>query len=162
MPKDAVPSTPAVRVLRAAKISFSSHFYEYQEKGGTSQPARVLGLDEHAVVKTLIMEDEGKNPMVVLMHGDRQVSTKELARFLKVKSVVPCNPETAGRNSGYMVGGTSPFGTRKKMRVYVEASILDLPLIYINGGKRGFLVGIRPADLSRILDPVPVNVGIEG
>ncbi len=162
MKKCKTPVTPAVRMLRNEKVAFTDYFYDYVEKGGTSQPARELGLDEHAVIKTLIMEDETKNPMIVLMHGDRQVSTRELARILGVKSVSPCSPETANRHSGYMVGGTSPFGTKKIMPVYIEATILDLPEIYINGGKRGFLVGISPKELVRILQPVPVSVSISG
>jgi Cys-tRNA(Pro) deacylase len=150
--------TPAVRLLRGEKAVFSDHFYDYVEKGGTARPASELGLDEHAVIKTLIMEDETKNPMIVLMHGDRQVSTRELARILGVKSVSPCTPETAHRHSGYLVGGTSPFATRKEMPVYVESTILDLHEIYINGGKRGYLVGIAPKEVVRILKPIPVSV----
>ncbi|GFO55837.1 Cys-tRNA(Pro)/Cys-tRNA(Cys) deacylase [Geomonas sp. Red276] len=156
------PVTAAVRVLRDAKVAYEEHPYNYEEKGGTAVSARELGVDEHAVIKTLIMEDEGKTPLVVLMHGDCQVSTKELARAIGVKSVGPCAPEVANRHSGYMVGGTSPFGTRKRMPVYVEESILALPKIYINGGHRGFLVAISPADLVRVLNPVPVKVGIKG
>jgi Cys-tRNA(Pro) deacylase len=132
----------------------------YIEHGGTSAFATEAGVDEHAVVKTLIMEDETKRPVVVLMHGDREVSTKELARILGVKTVQPCTPETAERHSGYLVGGTSPFGLRKPMRVYVEASALDLPRIYINGGKRGFIVGLEPKELVRLLGPTPVRVAI--
>jgi Cys-tRNA(Pro) deacylase len=162
MAKNKTPATSAVRVLHGEKVVFSDHYYDYEEKGGTSHPSHVLGLDEHTVIKTLIMEDDGKNPMIVLMHGDKQVSTKELARFLGVKSVSPCSPETARRHSGYMVGGTSPFGTRRNMPVYMEASILSLPKIYINGGKRGYLVGLSPKDVERILNPVLVKVGIEG
>jgi len=160
MSKDKTPVTPAVRLLRAAGVSFAEHPYAYEEKGGTAVSARELGVDEHSVVKTLIMEDERKSPLIVLMHGDRQVSTKELARVMGVKSVVPCAPETAFRHSGYQVGGTSPFGTRKHMPVYLEESILELPQIYINGGKRGFLVGIDPKDVVRLLKPVLVRVGI--
>jgi Cys-tRNA(Pro) deacylase len=132
----------------------------YIEHGGTSAFATEAGVDEHAVVKTLIMEDETKRPVVVLMHGDREVSTKELARILGVKTVQPCTPETAERHSGYLVGGTSPFGLRKPMPVYVEASALDLPRIYINGGKRGFIVGLEPKELVRLLGPTPVRVAI--
>ena len=160
MSKDKTPVTPAVRLLRAAGVSFAEHPYAYEEKGGTAVSARELGVDEHSVVKTLIMEDERKSPLIVLMHGDRQVSTKELARVMGVKSVVPCAPETAFRHSGYQVGGTSPFGTRKHMPVYLEESILELPQIYINGGKRGFLVGIDPKDVVWLLKPVLVRVGI--
>ncbi len=158
MSKDKAPITPAVRALRAAGIAFTDHLYEYEEKGGTAVSARELGVDEHSVVKTLVMEDDSHNPLIVLMHGDRQVSTKELARTLGVKTVQPCTPETANRHTGYIVGGTSPFGTRKSIPVYMEQSILGLPRIYINGGKRGYLVGVSPADAARLLKPVPVNV----
>jgi Cys-tRNA(Pro) deacylase len=161
MAKMKSPATSAVRVLQCEKVFFSDYFYDYEDKGGTSHPSHVLGFDEHSVIKTLIMEDDGKNPMIVLMHGDRQVSTKDLARFLGVKSVSPCSPETARKHSGYMVGGTSPFGTRKRMPVFMEATILTLPRIYINGGKRGYLVGLSPHDVERILKPVLVRVGIE-
>lgn len=160
MAKDKTPVTPAVRALREGGVPFVERPYKYEEKGGTAVSARELGVDEHCVIKTLVMEDERKNPLVVLMHGDRQVSTKELARIAGVKSIVPCTPETANRHSGYMVGGTSPFGTRKKMLVYVEETILELPKIYINGGKRGFLVEIAPADLVRLLEPTAVKVAI--
>ena len=160
MSKDKTPVTPAVRALRAAGIAFTDHPYAYEEKGGTAVSARELGLDEHCVVKTLIMEDERKTPCIVLMHGDRQVSTRELARIAGVKTIAPCSPEAALKHSGYMVGGTSPFGTRKEMPVYMEETILELPRIYINGGKRGFLVGIDPKDVLRLLQPVLVRVGI--
>ncbi|MBU5612794.1 Cys-tRNA(Pro) deacylase [Geomonas azotofigens] len=160
MAKVKSPVTAAIRVLRQAGVSFGEHPYQYEEKGGTAVSARELGVDEHSVIKTLIMEDETRAPLVVLMHGDLQVSTKELARAIGVKSVAPCTPDTANRHSGYMVGGTSPFGTRKQMPVYIEESILDLPLIYINGGSRGFLVSLTPAELQRVLKPVPVKVGI--
>ena len=160
MAKVKSPVTAAIRVLRQAGVPFGEHPYTYEDKGGTAVSARELGVDERSVVKTLIMEDEGKAPLVVLMHGDLQVSTKELARAIGVKSVTPCNPETAQRHSGYLVGGTSPFGTRKQMPVYVEETILELPLIYINGGSRGFLVSIPPRELVRVLKPVLVNVGI--
>ncbi len=162
MKKNKAPVTPAVRLLRGEKALFTDYFYDYVEKGGTSHPARELGLDEHSVIKTLVMEDEAKNPLIVLMHGDRQVSTRELARFIGVKSVSPCAPETASRHTGYMVGGTSPFGTRKTMPIYIESTILDLAEIYINGGKRGYLVGISTKDLMRILKPVPVSVSTTG
>lgn len=155
-----LPVTPAIRVLRAANIHFTDHPYTYEERGGTAVSARELGVDEHSVVKTLIMEDERKNPLLVLMHGDLEVSTKELARFLKVKTIVPCTPDTASKHSGYLVGGTSPFGTRKTMPVYMEETVLELPKIYINGGKRGYLVGLDPKDLVKILNPVWVKVGI--
>ncbi len=160
MAKDKNPVTPAIRVLRAAKVDFTDHPYEYEEKGGTAVSARELGVDEHAVVKTLIMEDERKNPLVVLMHGDRQVSTKEMARIMGVKTVAPCAPETALKHSGYLVGGTSPFGTKKAMPVYLEETILELPKIYLNGGKRGFLVGLDPQEVVRLLKPTLVRVGI--
>lgn len=152
--------TQAVRELRAHRVEFSDHLYRYEEHGGTSVSARELGVPEHAVVKTLVMEDGDGSPMIVLMHGDLKVSTKELARTLGTKTVRPCNPESANRHTGYMVGGTSPFGTRRKMPVYMESSILDLQRIYINGGKRGYLVGLDPRDLVRILQPKTVTVGI--
>ena len=154
------PVTAAVRELRAAKVEFTDHLYDYEEKGGTAVSARELSVPEHAVVKTLVMEDEARNPMLVLMHGDLKVSTKELARIVGVKTIAPCNPETANRHSGYVVGGTSPFGTRRKMPVYMEQSVLDLPKIYINGGSRGYLVGIAPQDAVRVLQPKLVKVGI--
>ncbi len=162
MAKDKTTATPAVRVLRGEKVAFSDHFYHFEERGGTSHPARELGLDEHSVIKTLIMEDDSGNPLIVLMHGDRQVSTKDLARFMGVKSVTPCSPETATKHSGYMVGGTSPFGTRKKMPVFMEETILQLPEMYINGGRRGYLVGLSPTDAVRILRPILVSVAIDG
>jgi len=155
-----MPATTAVRELRANKVEFTDHPYEYEEKGGTAASARELGVPEHAVVKTLVMEDEDKRPLVVLMHGDLKVSTRELARIIGVKAVSPCSPETANRHSGYIVGGTSPFGTRRKMPVYMEESILELPKIYINGGRRGYLVGISPQDVARVLAPrAPVGEG---
>jgi Cys-tRNA(Pro) deacylase len=161
MPKHSSPSTPATRLLRARGIPFSEHRYRYEEHGGTRTSARELGVDEHAVVKTLIMEDEVGRPLVVLMHGDREVSTRQLARTIGTKSVSPCRPDVANRHSGYLVGGTSPFGTRKPMPVYMEKTILDLPLIYVNGGSRGFLVGIAPRDLVAVLSPVLVEAAIE-
>lgn len=160
MGRDKVPATTAVRELRANKVKFTDHPYEYEEKGGTAASARELGVPEHAVVKTLVMEDEDKRPLVVLMHGDLKVSTRELARVIGVKGVSPCSPETANRHSGYIVGGTSPFGTRKKMPIYMEESILELPKIYINGGRRGYLVGITPQEVVRVLAPRMVKVGI--
>jgi Cys-tRNA(Pro) deacylase len=156
--KDKTPMTPAVRALREAGVSFTEHPYTYVEHGGTSAFAAQTGIDEHAVVKTLVMEDEGKRPLVVLMHGDCEVSTKELARVLGVKTVRPCDPRTAERHSGYLVGGTSPFGLRRTMPVYVEETILTLPVIYINGGRRGFIVGLEPGALVRLLKPVPLSV----
>jgi Cys-tRNA(Pro) deacylase len=160
MAKERMPVTAAIRVLRAAKVAYTEHPYDYVEKGGTAVSARELGVDEHCVVKTLVMEDDGKRPLIVLMHGDRQVSTKELARVIGAKSVAPCSPEAANRHSGYVVGGTSPFGTRRAMPVYVEETILSLPRIYINGGRRGFLIGVRPGDAARILSAVPVRVAV--
>jgi Cys-tRNA(Pro) deacylase len=160
MSKEKAPVTAAIRELRAHKVEFTDHLYEYEEKGGTAVSARELGVPEHAVVKTLVMEDEDRNPLIVLMHGDLKVSTRELARIIGVKTISPCNPDNANRHSGYVVGGTSPFGTRKKMPVYMEETILGLPKIYINGGKRGYLVGIAPEDVVRVLDPKMVNVGI--
>ncbi len=160
MAKDKTPVTPAIRVLKAAGVTYTDHLYTYEEKGGTAVSARELGLDEHCVVKTLIMEDDRKNPLIVLMHGDRQVSTKELARIIGVKTVAPCSPDTANRHSGYQVGGTSPFGTRKAIPVYLEESILALSKVYLNGGKRGYLVGLDPQDVVRLLRPTLVTVGI--
>ncbi|MBL8396508.1 MAG: Cys-tRNA(Pro) deacylase [Candidatus Accumulibacter sp.] len=152
------PVTPAVRVLRAARIEFTDHPYAYEEHGGTAASSRELGVDEHLVIKTLVMEDERRRPLIVLMHGDREVSTQKLARHLSVKMIAPCRPEVASRHSGYLVGGTSPFGTRKSLPVYVERSILDLTRIYINGGRRGYLVGIAPRALVDLLKPEPVDV----
>lgn len=160
MPKAKPPVTPAVRFLRQHQAQFTDHLYAYEEHGGTAVSARELGVDEHAVVKTLVMEDDRKQPLIVLMHGDREVSTKQLARDLNRRTIQPCTPETAQKHSGYLVGGTSPFGTRKPMPVYVEASILDLPRIYINGGKRGYLVGIDPKELLRLLHATPVHVAV--
>ena len=161
MSKDKSSVTPAVRALRDAGVEFTEHPYKYEDRGGTAVSARELEVDEHAVVKTLVMEDEDKKPLIVLMHGDKEVSTKELARIAGVKRIVPCTPDTAHKHTGYMVGGTSPFGTRKTLPVYMEETILSLPRIYINGGKRGYLVGIDPNELVRVLKPVPVRVGIE-
>ena len=160
MSRDNTPMTSAVRELKRTGVSFTEHPYTYVERGGTASFAREFGLDEHAVIKTLVLEDEAKKPLVVLMHGDREVSTKELARVLGVKTVQPCAPETAERHSGYKVGGTSPFGLRKAMPIYVEQTILELPRIYINGGKRGFLVGLDPKELARVLNPTPVNIAV--
>ncbi len=154
------PSTPATRLLRARGVRFSEHHYRYEERGGTHVSARELGVDEHAVVKTLVMEDDSHHPLIVLMHGDREVSTRQLARAIGARSVAPCKPEVANRHSGYLVGGTSPFGTRKAMPVHMERTILDLPLVYINGGSRGFLLGMAPADIVAVLNPTLVDVGI--
>jgi len=157
MTQDKYPVTLAVRMLRGHGVQFTQHPYTYEEKGGTAVSARELGVDEHTVIKTLVMEDDAKRPFVVLMHGDREVSTKNLARQIGVKSIQPCAPAVADRHSGYQVGGTSPFGTRRKMPVYLERTIADLPLLYINGGKRGYLVGMTPADLIRVLQPTLVD-----
>lgn len=156
-----VSETPATQWLRAAGVPFTEHPYDYVDHGGTAASARQLGVSEHAVVKTLVMQDEDARPLIVLMHGDRKVSTKNLARQAGVKRIEPCKPESAQRHSGYQVGGTSPFGTRKKLPVFMERSILELPRIYINGGRRGFLVGIAPADLVRTLAPRLVDVALE-
>ncbi len=161
MSKEKAPVTAAIRELRAHKVEFTDHLYDYEEKGGTAVSARELGVPEHAVVKTLVMEDEDRNPLIVLMHGDLKVSTRELARIIGVKTIAPCNPDNANRHSGYMVGGTSPFGTRKIMPVYMEETILGLPKIYINGGKRGYLVGVAPSEVVRVLGPKMVKVGIK-
>jgi len=160
MDKANYPVTPAVRVLREKAIAFQPHLYAYEERGGTRHSAEELGVAEHAVVKTLVMETESREPLIVLMHGDREVSTKELARTLGVKSVSPCDPVTAQKRTGYQVGGTSPFGIRKPLSVYAEKTIFNLPLIYINGGKRGFLVSIHPSDLRRALRITDVTVAI--
>jgi len=157
MAKDKHPVTAAVRVLRERGVAFTHHPYTYEERGGTEVSARELGVPEHAVVKTLVMEDDAKRPFIVLMHGDREVSTKSLARILGVKAVAPCAPAVADRHSGYQVGGTSPFGTRRAMPVYMERTIASLPYLYVNGGRRGYLVGMTPADLVRVLAPVAVD-----
>ena len=154
--------TPATVFLKANRVAYTEHEYDYVEHGGTEVPARELGVDEHHVVKTLVMQDEAGKPLIVLMHGDRTVSTKNLARQAGVKRIEPCRPEVAQRHSGYQVGGTSPFGTRKRMPVYLERSVLALPKIYINGGRRGFLVGLAPAELTRTLAPTLVDVALEG
>ncbi len=160
MAKEKFPVTQATRMLRDRKVAYTGHLYPYEERGGTETSARELGVDEHRVIKTLVLEDESGNPLIVLMHGDREVSTKQLARLLNVKSVSPCNPQTAQKHSGYLVGGTSPFGTRREMPVYMEKSIAELSSIFINGGKRGFLVEIAPGDVVRLLNPTLVEVGI--
>jgi Cys-tRNA(Pro) deacylase len=162
MAKVKYPKTNAIRFLEENKIPFEGFFYKYEERGGTKVSARELGVDEHIIVKTIIMEDESKKPFIVLMHGDKEISTKNLARILNVKAVSPCAPETANKHSGYIVGGTSPFGTRKNMPVFMEKSILDLEYIFINGGKRGFLVKINPRDVQRVLNATLVEVGIDG
>ncbi len=156
------PETQATLFLRKHGIAHSNHLYTYEEHGGTKVSARELNVPEHHVVKTLVMEDENAKPLIVLMHGDHKVSTKELARQVGCKKVEPCKPDVAQRHTGYMVGGTSPFGTKKKMPVFLEKTILDLPLIYINGGKRGYLVGVHPHDILRVLEPKVVEVGQPG
>lgn len=153
-------ATPAIHFLRQQKVPFTEHEYRYEERGGTSVSSRELGVDEHIVIKTLIMEDDRKRPLVVLMHGDREVSTKNLARQAGCKTVAPCAPDVAQKHSGYLVGGTSPFGTRKTMPVYLERSIADLDRIYINGGRRGFLIALSPADLIRALAPTLVDASL--
>ncbi len=158
-PQKNAPETPATRFLKKNGIAYSVHLYEYEAHGGTSVSARELNLPEHAIVKTLVMEDDRGAPLIVLMHGDLKVSTKELARQAGRKHIETCKPEVANRHSGYLVGGTSPFGTRKLMPIYMEKSILDLPLVYLNGGRRGFLVGVHPHDIVRTLKPELVNVG---
>ena len=152
-----VSETPATQTLKRAGIAFTEHVYDYVEHGGTAESSKQLGVDEHAVVKTLVMQDEKAEPLIVLMHGDRTVSLKELARQIPCKKFKPCKPEVAQRHSGYQVGGTSPFGVRKPMPVFVEATILALPKICINGGRRGYLVGIEPRVLTELLGARPVN-----
>jgi Cys-tRNA(Pro) deacylase len=156
-----VADTPATVFLKTNKVAYTAHEYEYVERGGTEVSAQSLEVTEHEVVKTLVMQDEEGKPLIVLMHGDRKVSTKNLARQAGVKRVEPCKPEVAQRHSGYQVGGTSPFGTRKKLPVYLERSILGLPQIYINGGRRGFLVRISPQEIVRTLRPQLVDVALE-
>lgn len=154
------PETPATKFLKRHGIAHSNHLYQYEEHGGTRVSARELNVAEHAVVKTLVMEDEARKPLIVLMHGDRKVSTKELARQIGVKKVEACAPEVAQRHTGYLVGGTSPFGTKKPLPIFMEKSILDLPLIYINGGRRGYLVGVHPHDILQVLQPKLVSVAL--
>ena len=158
--KPHISETPATAFLKAQGVAYTEHPYEYEEHGGTEVSARELSVDEHSVIKTLVMQDQDAKPIVVLMHGDRKVSTKNLARQIGVKSVEPCKPEVASRHSGYLIGGTSPFGTRKEMPVYCEKTIFDLPKIHINGGRRGYLVGIAPAELSRTLGAVAVECAL--
>lgn len=158
MANDRFQITPAIRFLRENRVDFMERPYKYEEEGGTEIAARALGVDEHQVIKTLVMEDDQKKPLIVLMHGDRQVSTKALARMIGVKSVIPCAPETALKHTGYRVGGISPFGIRKSLPIYVEESILSLPKIFINAGRRGMLCEISPTDLVRILKPILVRV----
>jgi Cys-tRNA(Pro) deacylase len=156
-----VSETPATQFLKRNKVEFSEHIYDYVEHGGTAESSAQLGVSEHQVIKTLVMQDETAKPLVVLMHGDRKVSTKALARQISCKSVEPCKPDVANRHSGFLIGGTSPFGTRKAMPVFVEQSILELEKIFINGGKRGFLVGITPSILTTVLGARPVQCANE-
>lgn len=157
MAKDKIPVTAAIRVLRQHRIEHTPHLYDYEPRGGTRHSAACLGVDEHQVIKTLVMQDDAGRPLVVLMHGDQEVSTKALARQLGVKSIEPCEPAVADRHSGYQVGGTSPFGLRRAMPVYMQASIRELPVLYINGGKRGLLVSMVPSEVVRVLDPIVVD-----
>lgn len=156
---DKFPVTPATRLLDGKKITYGKHLYEYEEKGGTKVSSQKLGVDEHIIIKTIVLEDETKKPLIVLMHGDMEISTKNLARFLGVKTIQPCSPETAQKHTGYLVGGTSPFGTKKQLPIFMEKTILDLEKIYINGGKRGFLISLGPKVLVEILKPTLVEVG---
>ncbi len=155
------PVTMAVRALRGAKVEFEPHLYPWQPHGGTAASSEALGVDEHTVIKTLIFEDDRKQPLCILMHGDREVSAKQLARAIGTKTVVPCSPEVADRHSGYQIGGTSPFGLRRQMPIYMERTIAELPRIYINGGARGFLVAIDPRAAQRVLQPTLVDVATE-
>ena len=157
-----VSETPATQWLRAHRVEFTEHPYDYVDHGGTAESSRQLGVDEHAVVKTLVMQDQDARPLIILMHGDRQVSTKNLARQIGAKKVEPCRPEVAQRHSGYLVGGTSPFGTRKAMPVYVEESVLALPRILLNGGRRGYLIGIAPSVLQEQLQAQAVSCALLG
>lgn len=154
------PVTAAIRVLRAAGITFTEHLYAYEEHGGTRVSARELGVDEHAVIKTLVMQDERRAPLIVLMHGDMNVSTRNLGRACGARSIEPCEPAVAQRHTGYQVGGTSPFGLRRTMPVFVQRTVLDMPRLYINGGKRGFLIGIEPRVLVDLLQPTAVDVAV--
>ena len=154
-------ATPAIHFLGSTASTFTEHPYRYEERGGTAVSSRELGVDEHIVIKTLVMEDEQKQPMIVLMHGDREVSTKNLARQIGRKTVTPCAPDVAQKHTGYLVGGTSPFGTRKTMPVFLERSIADLDRIYVNGGRRGFLIALAPADLVRSLSPTLVDAALD-
>ncbi|MBU2550833.1 MAG: aminoacyl-tRNA deacylase [Proteobacteria bacterium] len=160
MAKDRTPKTAGLRALDQARAAYRVRVYRYEEHGGTEVAARELGVEEHRVIKTLVMEDHEGRPVLVLMHGDRQVSTKALARQMGVKSVAPCTPEAVRKFSGYQIGGVSPFGTRTRMPVFVQESILDLPVLLINGGRRGLLVEMTPADLKRVLSPTPVDAAL--
>jgi Cys-tRNA(Pro) deacylase len=157
-----IPATPAIRMLRARAVAFVAREYAYVEKGGTAASSSALGVDEHAVIKTLVFETDAGAPLVVLMHGDLQVSAKGLARLIGARSVQPCRPEVAEKHSGYQVGGTSPFGMRRPMPVYLERSVLELERVWINGGRRGLLVELAPSDLLRVLAPTLVDIGIAG
>jgi Cys-tRNA(Pro) deacylase len=159
--KEHVSETPATQFLRKHQATFAEHPYPYEEHGGTAVSARALGVDEHSVIKTLVMQDETAKPLIVLMHGDRKVSTKNLARAIGCKSVEPCKPDVAQRHSGYLIGGTSPFGTRKAMPVYIETSILELDRIYINGGRRGYLVSLDPHLAAQLVQAKPVHCALE-
>ena len=150
-------ATPAIHFLRSHKVPFTEHPYRYEERGGTAVSSRELGVDEHVVIKTLVMEDENKRPLIVLMHGDREVSTKNLARQIGAKTVMPCAPDVAQRHTGYMVGGTSPFGTRTALPIFMERTIADLDRLFINGGRRGFLISLSASDLVRVLSPTLVD-----
>ena len=160
MAKDRIPVTPAILFMKKNGMAFTLRPYRYEEHGGTRVSARELGVEEHVVIKTLVMEDDEKEPLIILMHGDRQVSTKSMARFLGVKSVAPCDPHVAERHTGYRVGGTSPFGPKKTLRIFMEESIADLPRILINAGGRGLLAEMSPAELIRVLKPVAVKVAV--
>lgn len=153
------PITPAIRFLKSKNVDFIPHLYEYEEKGGTKLSSKKLGVDEHIVIKTIVLEDDNKKPLIVLIHGDMEISTKNLARFLNVKTVTPCSPDTATKHTGYLVGGTSPFGTKKNLPIYAEKTIFDLDKIFINGGKRGFLIEISPSVIKDLLSPILVEVG---
>lgn len=158
MSQEKAPVTAAVRVLRQHKIAYTEHLYEYVDKGGTAESSRQLGVPEHAVIKTLVLEDEAKKPLIVLMHGDCETSTRNLARQTGRKHIEPCTPEAANKHTGYLVGGTSPLGTKKTIPIYMEKSVLALDYIYLNGGKRGFLVGLKPQALLPVLQPALVEV----
>ena len=160
MAKEKIPTTPAIRMLKQQKVPYMLRTYQYEDRGGTTVSARELKVDEHQVIKTLVMEDEKRTPLIILMHGDREVSTKNLARTLGAKTIKPCDPKVAQKHTGYMVGGTSPFGTRKHLRVYMESTIQTLPKIYINAGRRGLLAEMSPKALIATLNPVPVEVAI--
>jgi len=160
MTKDKIPSSPAILALKAQNAVFTLHHYKYEEKGGTKVSARELGVDEHCIIKTLIMEDENAKPLIILMHGDREVSTKTLARSIGVKSIMPCRPDIAEKHTGYKVGGTSPLGTKKTLPVYMEKTIGEMSSIFINAGRRGLLAQISATEIVRILHPIQVSVAI--